>query len=75
MKKKFINNIIEWFGDDISIQSTNNHYLVSMNVNESALIYWAFQYGEHVKIISPKGTIKKFKEILKKIYNKYFNYL
>ena len=35
--------------------------------NETALIYWLLQYGEHVKVVSPLSLKEKVKEKILKI--------
>lgn len=68
---KYIGDIIDWFGDDITIVKNSDPIEVRLTVNEQALIYWALQYGEHVEIIMPKETREKIKQSLKNILNKY----
>lgn len=68
---KYINEVIDWFGENISISSKNDKTFVTLKANEQALIYWALQYGEHVEIVSPKTTREKFVQTIKKIFEKY----
>lgn len=58
---KTINDIIDWFGDDISITFSNYKPIISLKANEQALIYWALQYGEHIEVLSPKKQEKNLK--------------
>lgn len=69
--QKYINDVIDWFGDDISITFSNDKPIISLKANEQALIYWALQYGEHVEVLSPKKTREKLKNSLLEIIKKY----
>lgn len=66
-----INDIVDWFGSDISVQRIKNELFVSIRVNEDAVVYWAMQYGESVEVVSPVSTRNKIKEVLKTMINKY----
>ena len=71
-KSKYISDLIDWFGDNIQIElNTNDELIVSLKVNEQALIYWAMQYGEHFEIISPQDTREKIILLLKNVLDKY----
>ena len=66
-----INDIVEWFGSDISIQRIKDELFVILRVNEDALVYWAMQYGESVEVITPKSSREKIKTILNKMLKQY----
>lgn len=69
---KYIREIIDWFGDDVSISTNKDDSIeVKLKVNEQALIYWALQYGEHINVTSPKTTREKIKNVLTEIIKKY----
>jgi len=68
---KMINDVIDWFGDQISIQETNGTIYVDFKVNEQAIVYWALQYCEHVEVIEPQSTRNKIKQLTECINNKY----
>lgn len=68
---KYINDVIDWFGDDISITMKDDKPIVSMKANEQALIYWALQYGEHIEVLKPQETREKIKQSLCEIMKKY----
>lgn len=69
--EKVIGDIIDWYGENINIYTKDGKIFADLKVNELALIYWAMQYGEVVEIICPKETREKYKEMLKKISDKY----
>ena len=66
-----INDIVDWFGGDISVDNYKGEMFVSLRVNEDALVYWAMQYGDKVEIVSPISTRMKIKQRLKDILEKY----
>ena len=69
---KYLNDVIDWFGDDISIMEGKNKKLhIHFKVNEQALVYWALQYGQHIEVVSPKDTREKIKNTLKDIIKRY----
>lgn len=69
--EKFINDFIDWFGKDVSIEKINDEIIASLKVNEETLIYWSLQYGEHVEIIEPLTTRNKCIDMIKQILKKY----
>ena len=66
-----INDVVDWFGSDISIQRIKDELFVILRVNEDALVYWAMQYGESVEVIAPKSSREKIKIILNKMLKQY----
>lgn len=51
-----INQLVEWFGKDISIKKSDEHpghYEVSLIASPKAMKLWALQYADHVVIKSP----------------------
>ncbi len=68
---KRINDIISWFGEDLSLYTKDGTVFANLNINEDALVYWALQYGEHVEITEPQSTRQKIKNILSNLNNKY----
>lgn len=68
---KEIGDIIDWYGEDLDIYEKNGTIFAKLTVNETALIYWALQYGEHIEIITPEKTREKVKEILNTMSKKY----
>ena len=69
---KVINDVIDWFGDNITIRKNGaDEIIVDLLVNEQALIYWLAQYGEHIEILEPDTTRKKYIDMLNSILKKY----
>lgn len=68
---KVINDVVDWYGENIDIKEKNSKTYVSFSVNEQAFLYWALQYGLNIKIIEPKKTREKYIEMLNQIMKKY----
>lgn len=69
---KYLGDVIDWFGDSVSVsEDKDGSVMVSLNVNEQALTYWAMQYGKHVQVISPEETKNKIKLALEEVLKKY----
>ena len=66
-----INDVVDWFGSDISIENYKGSIYISLRVNEDALVYWSMQYGDSVEVVSPESTRTKIKNILDKMIVKY----
>ena len=71
-KKDILNDIIDWFGNDVSFLSeTENELTVSVRVNYHAMRYWAMQYAYHVTVTSPPSLVEKIKNELTVAAEKY----
>ena len=71
-KRKILNDIIDWFGTDITfLDSNDNEVKVCVNVNLDAMQYWALQYGLHVEILEPAGLRDRISEAVKIMAGKY----
>lgn len=68
---KRINDIISWFGEDLSVYTKDGTVFANLNINEDALVYWALQYGEHVEITEPQSSRNKIKNMLAILNKKY----
>lgn len=69
---RMINEVLDWFGKDVKFYlDKENNTLAELNVNEYALTYWALQYGENVKILSPEDVKQRVKDILLKMLENY----
>lgn len=68
---KLINDIVDWYGDNIDIKEKEDGIYISLNVNEQAFLYWSLQYGQNIEIIKPVATRKKYISMLQEIIKKY----
>ena len=66
-----INDIISWFGEDLSVYTKDGNIFANLNINEESLVYWALQYGSHVEVMQPESTREKIKQMLKILNGKY----
>ena len=66
-----INDFVDWFGKDSSIENRNGEIVAKLKVNEESLIYWALQYGQHVEVLKPEKTRLKIKQIIKEMLSDY----
>ena len=64
--------LVDWFGKDFKIlQKTDEKILVSVKVNQTAMKFWAMQYGENIEIISPESLRFEIMDTAKKIFDKH----
>ena len=46
--------LIDWFGKDFKIlKNIDGKILINVKVNETAIKFWAMQYGENIEVIEP----------------------
>jgi len=68
-----IDEIIDWFGKDISIEKIDDVYIrITLMSSPRAMKYWALQYVEHVEVLYPKYLRSKIKTALEDSIKKYF---
>lgn len=71
-KKYIINDIIDWFGTDVSFfNESENEIRVATRVNYHAMKYWSMQYGYHVTVTSPPSLVEDIKSELAAAAKKY----
>ncbi len=68
-----IDDIIEWFGDGVKIESYQDKYKVTLKVSLRAMEYWALQYLNCVEVLSPSILREKLRIDLKNGITKYEN--
>lgn len=61
-----VNVVIDRFGKDVSLEKADENYFnVRVNVAvSSTFLAWVFQFGDKVKILSPDGVVKKYRDML-----------
>lgn len=69
--ERMINEVIDWFGKDISIKEINGEVFVNLKTNENAIIYWCLQYGQNVEIIEPKEARDNIKQVISTMMKRY----
>ena len=69
---KILNDVIDWFGNNINFRDLKNGKIeASTNVILESMKFWALQYAECVKVLSPKSLVDDIKKVLKDSLNKY----
>ena len=68
-----IDQIVDWFGNDVRIMKSNEEGKVRVSVKASptAMEFWAMQYINHVEILSPEPLRNRMREILDSGLKKY----
>ena len=71
-EKIIIDALVDWFGKDFKIlQKENDRILINVKVNETAMKFWAMQYGEFVEIIFPESLRDEIRQTAKDILEKH----
>jgi predicted DNA-binding transcriptional regulator YafY len=67
-----IDDIFDWLGKGVRISDvTETTCVVSVAVNESAMFYWALQYGIYVEVLEPASLRERVRAAVSKINEKY----
>lgn len=70
--KKNIGDFIDWYGKDFMVVKREPEEItIRVSVNDSALIYWALQYGKIATIISPESVKIKLQKEVQLLSDKY----
>ena len=70
--KKNIGDFIDWYGKDFMVVKREPEEItIRVSVNDSALIYWALQYGKIATIISPESVKMKLQKEVQLLSDKY----
>lgn len=65
-------DLVDWFGDDFSITSKKgDEIVIRLSCNETAMRYWALQYGAYVEVIKPKSLREQIREDIRGMTDKY----
>ncbi|MBP5308110.1 MAG: WYL domain-containing protein [Clostridia bacterium] len=71
VKENVIDDVIDWFGKDVSVAKYGVDYYVGVTASENAMEYWAMQYLNSVEIIKPQSLREKIKNNLAAASEKY----
>lgn len=68
-----VDQIIDWFGKDITIQAAGDpeQVIVSLYASPYAMKHWALQYLDYVEVLSPAYLRERIRECLSKAREKY----
>ena len=69
-----MSDLVDWFGKDFRILEKNEDRLViKLDCNESAMRFWALQYGPYVEILEPLSLRERIREDVAAMSKKYNN--
>ena len=67
-----MDDFVDWFGKDFRVRiEDNGKMLVTLKCNESAMKYWALQYGECVEILAPNSLRESIAKIVQGMMGTY----
>lgn len=67
-----MDSLIDWFGKTFKILKHQDGKLeILLKCNESAIKYWALQYGDYVEILSPQSLRDSIAESVRGMYEMY----
>lgn len=66
-----IGAIYEWFGKNTTIASEEGKMVAYIKADEQSIAYWALQYAELVKVLSPLSVVTKIKTLIETLKNNY----
>lgn len=71
LNKLAISYVIDWFGNNARIYQENDKIIAEIKSNDDAFFYWALQYQDNIKVLSPKKTVKRIISCLEANIKKY----
>lgn len=72
MKKYIINDVIDWFGNDIFFYDEGEEEVTAkVVVNLAAMRLWGVQYAVHARVLSPQSLVEQIKKDLAEANKKY----
>ena len=67
-----MDTLVDWFGKSFKIlKREDGHLEILLRCNESAIKYWALQYGTHAEILSPDSLRESIAEIVRGMHKIY----
>lgn len=72
IKKKSIGDFIDWYGKDFIVtQESDDEVTIRFRGSDTAIKFWALQYGEIATITSPESLKKQIQEEIELLSKKY----
>ena len=65
-----VDQIVDWFGEDVLFNEENNKIKVTIKSNPISTIYWLLQYIQYVEVIGPVSLKNRILKILKEGYQR-----
>ncbi len=63
--------VYDWFGKKAICYKKDDKIIAEIKTAEDNIVYWALQYSDKVKIISPESTVNKIKSMVEKLKDNY----
>ena len=65
-----VDQIVDWFGDDVIFNEEDNKIKVTIKANPISITYWLLQYIQYIEVISPSYLKDRILKILKESYER-----
>lgn len=73
VRRSLMTDLIDWFGKDFQILNEQEEFMeIHVKCNETAMKFWALQYGPYVEVLEPATLRNTVKESVRDMYFKYF---
>lgn len=68
-----MSEMVDWFGKDFRVRKIDQEEKIeiTVNCNESAMFFWALQYGPYVEVVEPILLRKKIRVAVEEMNKKY----
>ena len=67
-----MSDLVDWFGKDFRIlEKGEDRLVIKLDCNESAMRFWALQYGPYVEILEPVSLRNRIKDDVAAMSKKY----
>ena len=64
--------LVDWFGKDFRIIEKDGEYItIRLSCNETAIRFWALQFGPYVEVLEPEGLRNQIRDDIEGMYKKY----
>lgn len=71
VKRDHVGDVLDWFAPCDFSDVNSTHCTASVHVNQTAMLYWALQYGQHIEILSPQSLREQVRHAAQSIADKY----
>ena len=62
---------MDWFGNNARVYKDKDKIYANIKSDDKAFFFWALQYQEHIKVISPVEIVQKIINTLQESIDKY----
>lgn len=66
-----VDQVVDWFGQDIGIEQVGEQVRVTVRSSPTAMLFWAMQYADCVKIVSPQSLQRRVCDFLRQSMQQY----